>query len=133
MMAMIIIKRNNEINEETNEITMKESTKINKDDIISSQGEEQIKSNESPEAIDDLNEINKQPKKKVYRNNFINKLNYKRKGTFHIDNKRYYITYESVMVRYLNLLLKYMNCERYQIRNTMLDLFLSLIKKEKNK
>ncbi|ETW60720.1 hypothetical protein PFMC_03420 [Plasmodium falciparum CAMP/Malaysia] len=124
-------KRNNEINEETNEITMKESTKINKDDIISSQGEEQIKSNESPEAIDDLNEINKQPKKKVYRNNFINKLNYKRKGTFHIDNKRYYITYESVMVRYLNLLLKYMNCERYQIRNTMLDLFLSLIKKKR--
>ncbi|SOV15902.1 conserved Plasmodium protein, unknown function [Plasmodium gaboni] len=118
-------------NEETNRISMKDNTNMNKDDIVSSKKEEEIKSKETSQEKDDPSEINKHPKKKVYRNNFINKLNYKRKGTFLVDNKTYYITYESVMVRYLNLLLKYMNCERYQIRNTMLDLFLSLIKKKR--
>ncbi|SCN12874.1 condensin-2 complex subunit D3, putative [Plasmodium malariae] len=69
----------------------------------------------------------KERKKKVV----LNQIKNKRKSAIIVDNKKYIITYESVMVRYLNILLKYFNCEKYQIRNIILDLFLALIKKKK--
>ncbi|CRH00229.1 conserved Plasmodium protein, unknown function [Plasmodium relictum] len=87
------------------------------------------KENEEEEK-EDIEE-NKRIRKKIKKIKFINKIKHKRKCSLIIDNKKYLITYESVMIRYLNLLLKYMNCERYQIRNIILDLFLALIKKKK--
>ncbi|CXI41526.1 conserved Plasmodium protein, unknown function [Plasmodium berghei] len=61
----------------------------------------------------------------------VNRIKNKTKSILEIDNKMYYIVYESVMIRYLNILLKYMNCEKHQIRNMILDLFLILLKKKK--
>ncbi|SBS91765.1 conserved Plasmodium protein, unknown function [Plasmodium ovale curtisi] len=77
--------------------------------------------------------VQKRTKKKVKKTVMLNKIRNTRKSILLVDGKKYYITYESVMVRYLNFILKYMSCEKYQIRIMVLDLFLALIKKKKTK
>ncbi|SBT36079.1 conserved Plasmodium protein, unknown function [Plasmodium ovale wallikeri] len=72
-------------------------------------------------------------KRKVKKTVMLNRIRNRRKSVLLVDGKKYYITYESVMVRYLNFILKYMSCEKYQIRIMVLDLFLALIKKKKTK
>ncbi|CRG96408.1 conserved Plasmodium protein, unknown function [Plasmodium gallinaceum] len=124
-----------ECNEEEEKVENEEEKEIDTNELKKKVKENQnfVQQNryENKEKEKGDTEENKKIWKKIKKTKFVNKIEHKRKCNLIIDNKKYLIIYESVMIRYLNILLKYMSCEKYQIRNIILDLFLALIKKKK--